>query len=208
MGIPDLTAALAYVRSYAPMPFKETKLAEMEQKRAEEARLLRTATTRPRSGEPRRSSLGLRERRPKSAMSTLESFYAPHAENRKALHVPRQTKHFDTSVQSGRMFDDVDPSFAARRARSREKQLAESIAVRLETEHRRKDTVRARRESQRERFQSLAYGRFVASVRREEPHALSQYRAARASRSGTRIGGSSVNGSRRSNSSASRLSWS
>lgn len=192
------------------MRYKETKLHEMENMKAEEERLQLVATTRPRNGARPRSSLGLREHRPKSAMSTLESIYAPHSENRKALHIPRQTKSFDLAVQCGRLFDDVDPSFAPRLARLREKQLEDSIAVRLQKEQERKETIRSRRTPQRERFQSLAYGRFVASVRREEPHAVSQYRAARASRSGySRMSsrGSSMNGSRRSNTSAGRMSW-
>jgi hypothetical protein len=182
----------------------------MERKKAEEELLQRTATTRPRKGARARSSLGLREHRPKSAMSTLESIYTPHVENRKALHIPRQTKSFDLAIQSGRIFDDVDPSFAARQARLREKQLEQSIARRLELEHDRRETIRARRTPQRERFQSLAYGRFVASVRREEPHAVSQYRSARTSTSTRRMSGrgSSMNGSQRSNGSAGRLSWS
>ncbi len=193
------------------MRYKETKLHEMEKMKAEEERLQRVVTTRPRNGARPRSSLGLREHRPKSAMSTLESIYTPHAENRKALHIPRQPKSFDLAIQCGRLFDDVDPSFAPRLARLREKQLEDSIAVRLEQEQVRKETIRARRTPQRERFQSLAYGRFVASVRREEPHAVSQYRSARATRSGySRMGsrGSSMNGSRRSNTSAGRMSWS
>ena len=191
------------------MRYKETKLQELEQRKAEEERLQRIATTRPRNGARPRSSLGLREHRPKSAMSTLESIYTPHSENRKALHLPRHTKSFDLAIQCGRLFDDVDPSFAPRQARLKEKELEESIAVRLETEHERRETIRARRAPQRDRFQSLAYGRFVASVRREEPHALNQYRAARASRSGYRMSSrsSSMNGSRRSNMSAGRMSW-
>ena len=102
---------------------RESLREEMEQRKAEEERLQRVATTRPRNGARPRSSLGLRQHRPKSAMSTLESIYAPHSENRKALHIPRQTKSFDLAIQCGRLFDDVDPTFAPRQARLREKQL-------------------------------------------------------------------------------------
>ena len=190
------------------MRFKETKLQEMEKKKTDEEISFRIATTRPRNGARPRSSLGLRQHRPKSAMSTLESIYAPQAENRQALHIPRQTKSFDLAVQAGRLFDDVDPSFAPRLEKLRARQLEDSIAVRLDEEHNRMETIRSRRNPQRERFQSLAYGRFVASVRREEPHAVSQYRHARGSTMRASTGGrGSMGSSRRSNGSGGGLSW-
>jgi hypothetical protein len=190
------------------MRFKETKLQELEKKKAEEEISFRIATTRPRNGARPRSSLGLRQHRPKSAMSTLESMYTPQSDNRQALHIPRQTKSFDVAIQCGRLFDDVDPSFAPRLRKLRAKQLEESIAVRLDEEHTRKETIRSRRNPQRERFQSLAYGRFVASVRREEPHAVSQYRHARGSSMRASTGGrGSIGGSRRSSGSGVGPSW-
>ena len=190
------------------MSFKDTKLQDMEKKKTAEEISFRTATTRPRNGARPRSSLGLRQHRPKSAMSTLESMYAPQSENRQALHIPGQTKSFNLAIQCGRLFDDVDPSHASRLGKLRASQLEESIAVRLDEEHNRMDTIRSRRHGQRERFQSLAYGRFVASVRREEPHAVSQYRHARGSTMRATTGGrGSMSGSRRSNGSGGGLSW-
>ena len=165
------------------MRFKDAKLQEMEDAKAEEDRLSRTVVHRlsaSQNGEPRSKVLrkGAR-RRPQSAMSSLESFYVPRAENRQALHVPKQTKSFDLAVQQGRLFDELDLGYKPRLARWREKQLEKSVAVRIELEHERTERIRKRRDPQRERFQSLAYGRFVSAVRREEPHALTQYREAR-----------------------------
>ena len=55
-----------------------------------------------------------------------------------------------------------------------EKRLRETVAHRVETDRTYVDTVRRRRDAQRERFDTLAYSRYIAAVRRQELHAVTR----------------------------------
>ena len=109
--------------------------------------------------------------------SRLEDIYAPKHENRRAMKQPHRTRSFDLALRRNQEFDAIDPKVGAFNRSFVQKALEETVAHRVSVDRSHRSKVASHREGQRERFNSLAYSRFIAAVRRREPHAVARWNA-------------------------------
>ena len=113
-------------------------------------------------------------------MSSLEHFMVPHREKRRASRVPGR-RSFDLALRKNQEFDDIDPAVGRFNRSCEEQRLRETIAHRQQLDDSHRQRVRGRRDAEREKFNTLAYSRYVAAVRRKEPHAVTRWKSSRTS---------------------------
>jgi hypothetical protein len=132
----------------------------------------RSARSRPRTaGGDANNRSGVDRRRPASAggvnltFSQLETILAPRPANRTAVRGPNVSSSFDLALRNNREFDAIDPKVIAFNKSQVNKALQETVQHRIKLDRSHRSDVRERRDMQRDRFNTLAYSRFIAAVR-------------------------------------------
>ena len=148
--------------------FRERKLAEME----EMSRMGQAQNKRSRPASAPDSWRETQQMRPTSAMTKLETIFLPPTENRAAVRAPRHTRAFTLALSRNKTFCELDRSYQQWERRWHGEQLAKSKTSRKSMDAQQLRDTQSRRSVQRERFQTMAYSRFVAAARRKEPHAV------------------------------------